>query len=221
MTSSVKAMVFDVYGTLFDVHSIQSACEKVYPEKGLEISREWRLKQLEYSFLRQIMGCYQPFSAVTRDALRYVLKELQLEGGREVEEELMNAYRSLHLYPEVKEVLKELSDKKLAVCSNGSRDMLLPLMQTCGLDSFFTHIVSVEDVEQFKPSPGTYAFMQEKLGLKKEEILFLSSNGWDIAGAKSYGFLTAWINRGNLPPEELQLAADFIYRDLRSLLDQQ
>ena len=219
MTQPIKALVFDVYGTLFDVHAVKAKADELYPEHGADISQVWRQKQLEYSFLRQLNGQYVPFSQVTRDALRYALLQLKLHVTEENIAALMEAYLELSHYEEVEAVLQEMRGKQLAVFSNGSHDMLDPLIEQSGLGSLFDHIISVDDIKQYKPTPAAYMHALNTLGLKREEVLFMSSNGWDITGAKSFGFRTAWINRSGLPVEELNLDPDSIYDDLNGLLE--
>ncbi|OIN66041.1 haloacid dehalogenase, type II [Exiguobacterium sp. KRL4] len=219
MTQSIKALVFDVYGTLFDVHSVKVKAEELYPKHGEAISQAWRQKQLEYSFLRQLNGQYVPFSQVTRDALRYALLQLKLHVTEEHITELMDVYLKLDHYPEVDTVLQQMRGKQLAVFSNGSHDMLDPLIKQSGLADRFDYIISVDDIKQYKPTPASYMHALNTLGLKREEVLFMSSNGWDITGAKSFGFRTAWINRSGLPVEELNLDPDSIYDDLNGLLE--
>ncbi|RFU61773.1 haloacid dehalogenase type II [Peribacillus glennii] len=219
MNSSVKAFMFDVYGTLFDVHSVKEKCDELYPGKGEEISFLWRQKQLEYAFLRQMMGRYDTFINITRDSLKYALNTFKLEYSKENEQSLMAAYKNLSYYPEVENVLTQLRHKKLAVFSNGSRDMLETLIHNSGLSSLFDEMISVDDVKQYKPTPASYGYALHILGLEREEVLFLSSNGWDIAGAKNFGFKTAWINRNNLPMEELSLEPDRVYPDINGIVE--
>lgn len=218
---TIQALVFDVYGTLFDVHSVKEQAETLYPDHGEAISKRWREKQLEYSFLRQLNGQYVPFSQVTQDALRYTLLELKLHVTEEQITTLMETYLTLDVYPEVSSVLETMADKRLVVFSNGSHDMLDPLIEQSGLADRFEHLVSVDDIKQYKPAPASYMHALNTLGLKREEILFMSSNGWDITGAKSFGFKTAWINRNGLPVEELNLDPDRIYDDLTGITEWQ
>lgn len=218
---TIQALVFDVYGTLFDVHSVKEQAEALYPDHGEAISKRWREKQLEYSFLRQLNGQYVPFSQVTQDALRYALLELKLHVTEEQITTLMETYLTLDVYPEVSSVLETMADKRLVVFSNGSHDMLDPLIEQSGLADRFEHLVSVDDIKQYKPAPASYMHALNTLGLKREEILFMSSNGWDITGAKSFGFKTAWINRNGLPVEELNLDPDRIYDDLTGITEWQ
>ncbi|XJZ28785.1 haloacid dehalogenase type II [Bacillota bacterium Lsc_1132] len=218
MNSSIKACVFDVYGTLFNVHSVKEKADELYPNKGAEISRLWRQKQLEYSFLRQLMGKYDTFWKITEDSLHYTLNSLKLEPSSEKINALMNSYLHLSPYPEVAEVLTQLKSKRLAVFSNGSHDMLDTLIQNSGLAHFFSEIISVDDRKQYKPTPASYHYVLDVLGLERSDILFMSSNGWDISGARAFGFQTAWINRNQLPEEELGVKPHRIHTDLHGIL---
>lgn len=218
MENSIKAFVFDVYGTLFDVTAIKNECEKLYPGYGEKISQTWRTKQVEYFMLRQLMGNYATLHSVTHQALKYTLNENGLQSSEKNEQLLLQAYLELPLYEEVAEVLAQLKDQNLVVFSNGSHDMLDPLIEHAGLTSSFSRIISIDEIKQFKPAPTAYEYASEELGIKKDEVLFMSSNGWDISGAKNFGFQTAWINRKNLPVEELELEPDYIFNDLNGLL---
>ena len=217
--NQVKAFVFDAYGTLFDVFSVTKKCEELYPKKGDQISQTWRKKQLEYSYLRQMMGNYQPFSQVTRDALRYAVEEVGAELTQENEEVLFEAYQQLSVYEEAPQMLKDLKAKgnTLAIFSNGSHDMLDPLVKQSPLAEYLDYVISADDIKQFKPTPASYTHALNFLKLSRENILFMSSNGWDISGAKNFGFNTAWINRNHLPVEQLNLHPDSIYADLSDL----
>ncbi|MDQ0430415.1 2-haloacid dehalogenase [Planomicrobium stackebrandtii] len=218
MDNSIKAFVFDVYGTLFDVTAIKKECEDLYPGCGEKISQTWRTKQVEYFMLRQLMGNYDTLYSITHQALKYTLKENGLQSSEQNEQLLLEAYLHLPLYMEVEAVLAQLEDKNLVVFSNGSHDMLDPLIENAGLTDLFSRIISIDEVKQFKPAPASYEYAWEKFGIEKHEVLFMSSNGWDISGAKNFGFQTAWINRKNLPKEELGLEPDYIFKDLNGLL---
>lgn len=218
MKSQIKAFVFDVYGTLFDVTAVKDECEKLYPGYGETISQTWRTKQVEYFMLRQLMGNYATLSSITHQALKYALKENELKSNEQNEQHLLEAYLHLPLYAEVENVLTELKDQKLVVFSNGSHDMLDPLIENAGLENLFSEVLSIDEIQQFKPTPASYQYAVEKLDLENHEVLFMSSNGWDISGAKNFGFQTAWINRKNLPIEELELEPDYIFSDLNGLL---
>ncbi|MGC9673443.1 haloacid dehalogenase type II [Staphylococcus haemolyticus] len=214
-----KAFVFDVYGTLFDVYSVADKCNQYFPEKGEQISKTWREKQLEYTNLRQIMGNYKNFYSITKDALHFAVRKYGEEINEKAENELLKEYLYLTPYSEVKEVLNQLKNKKLAVFSNGSHDMLDPLIEKSELEGEFDQIISVDEVKHFKPTIESYHYVSQILEVKPEEVLFISSNGWDISGAKNYGFQTAWINRQNLPTEELNLEPNIIYQDLSGILE--
>ncbi|MGE6412576.1 haloacid dehalogenase type II [Planococcus kocurii] len=218
MDSSIKAFVFDVYGTLFDVTAIKRECEELYPGYGEKISQTWRSKQVEYFMLRQLMGNYSTLYAITHDALKYALNENDLQPSKENEQKLLAAYLHLPLYSESKEILTQLKDKNLVVFSNGSHDMLDPLVKNAGLEELFDQVLSIDDVKEFKPTPASYQYALEQLGIESHEVLFMSSNGWDVSGAKSFGFQTAWINRKGMPVEELDLEPDYIFDDLTGLL---
>jgi 2-haloacid dehalogenase len=219
LARSVKAFVFDAYGTLFDVQSVQKACEECFPGKGEEMSRIWREKQLEYSFLRQLMGRYRTFLEVTTDALRYTCTKLGLSLDEKKEKMLMNGYLQLTPYQEVQQVLEEVKNKTLAIFSNGSRDMLEPLLHQHEFANTFHHVISVDDIKQYKPTPASYMLVLERLRMKREEVLFISSNTWDIVGAKSFGFHTAWINRKGEIMDELGVQPDCIYSDLTGIVE--
>jgi 2-haloacid dehalogenase len=215
--TKIKAMVFDVYGTLFDVHSVQEACEQHFPEKGQSISSVWRSKQLEYAFLRQLMGQYESFAQVTKDALHYSLEKHNCKYSDDIVQNLMQAYNQLQPYEETKGVLQHFQDRKLAVFSNGPHTMLEPLLQHAGLTEYFAAVVSVDEIKEYKPTTAAYTYVLKQLGVKRDEVLFLSSNGWDINGAANFGFHTAWINRNYLPEEKLGQELDKIYHDLNGL----
>jgi len=218
MDKPIKAFVFDVYGTLFDVTAIKNECEELYAGHGETISQTWRTKQVEYFMLRQLMGNYDTLYSITHQALKYALKENELKSTEQIEQQLLEAYLHLPLYEEVEKVLTELKDQKLVVFSNGSHDMLDPLIENAGLKDLFSEVLSIDEIKEFKPVPASYQYAVEKLKLENQEVLFMSSNGWDISGAKSFGFQTAWINRKNLPVEELGLEPDDIFSDLNGLL---
>ncbi|WCK56268.1 haloacid dehalogenase type II [Aneurinibacillus sp. Ricciae_BoGa-3] len=196
--SDVKTIIFDVYGTLFDVHSVIQKCEELYPGRGQQISELWRTKQLDYAFTRHIIGRYRPFDEITKNALQYVCEQLGVSLTGQNEQELLQAYLKLSPYEEVPQALKQLAGSyQLAVLSNGSPSMLLPLVEYHQLNPYFSQVITVDDVKQYKPSPAAYNYALEQLDCRREEVLFLSSNTWDITGAASFGFQTAWVNRKN------------------------
>ncbi len=215
----IKALVFDAYGTLYDVHSVKEACESVFPEKGEAISTVWRKKQLEYFFQRQVMGRYRPFDEVTRDALRYACKAEGTKLTKQNEDMLMEAYLELELFEEVRDVLGKLSDKQRVVFSNGSENMVGPLVSGSKIADDIDMVISADEIKQYKPAAAAYAHALDRLGIERDEVLFMSSNSWDIIGAASFGFHTAWINRGGVQPETLDIQPDRAYTDLNGILE--
>ena len=215
----IKAVVFDAYGTLYDVHSIVRKCEKIYPGKGYQISQVWRQKQLEYSWLRSLMDRYQDFWSLTGDALSYALDELTLQYSKGTIEDILNEYLYLDLYPEVVETLHAFRPWKLAILSNGSPKMLKELAVNTNLDKHIDAIISVDSLKTYKPKANVYNLAVENLGVNKNEILFVSSNGWDVAGSKSFGFTVGWINRLNKPVERLGIEPNYIVSNLAELAD--
>jgi 2-haloacid dehalogenase len=216
---NIKAFVFDAYGTLFDVHSVIEKCNELFPDKGEEISQVWRQKQLEYSFLRQLMGTYTTFFSITKDALHYACVQVGVDLSDEKEKVLLDAYLELTHYKEVESVLEELKSYQTAIFSNGSLDMLSPLVEQSSFRHLLDEVLTVDEVKQFKPTPMAYQLVLQKLGVKREEVLFMSSNPWDIAGATNFGFHTAWINRQDKVMDELGVKPHFVYKDLNGILE--
>jgi 2-haloacid dehalogenase len=210
-----EAFVFDAYGTLYDVHSVAARCESNWPGKGAQLSLLWRAKQLEYTWQRSLMQRYAPFSTVTRDALAYSCEVLELELSVAQVEGLIAEYLNLSLYPDVVRTLQALNTRK-AILSNGSPDMLLPLVQNSGLE--LDAVISVDELRIFKPAPQVYALAVEKLHLDHSKIGFVSSNCWDAMGAKSYGFQVYWINRARAPVDRLGFKPDRILASLNEIL---
>jgi len=209
----VEALVFDAYGTLYDVHSVVRRCETCFPGKGTALSQLWRAKQLEYTWQRSLMQRYAPFSQVTREALAYSCAALGLQLG-EHEQALMEEYLRLAPFPEVRPALARLAGKK-AILSNGSPDLLEPLVRNSRLH--FDAVLSVDELRIYKPAPQVYALGPRALSLPASELLFVSSNAWDVAGAKAFGYRVAWCNRQDAPAEELGLSADVIVTSLAEL----
>lgn len=211
---TVEALVFDAYGTLYDVHSVMRRCESCFPGKGGALSQLWRTKQLEYTWQRSLMQRYAPFSTVTREALRYSCAALGLPLG-DHERELMDEYLHLAPFPEVRGALERLPLKR-AILSNGSPDMLEPLVAQSGLE--LDALISVDAARVFKPAPAVYELAVRALGTAKENIGFVSSNCWDALGAKSFGFTVFWINRGGAPVDRLGFRPDRIVERLDEIL---
>lgn len=199
---TIEAVVFDAYGTLFDVQSVAAATEAAFPGHGTVITQIWRLKQLEYTWLRSLMGQYADFWAVTQDSLTYAVETLGLSATPERLADLSAAYDALALYPEAREALEALSPLRLAIFSNGSPAMLARLVAQSGIGALLETVISVDEIGAYKPDPRGYAHVEARLGLSREQILFVSSNGFDIAGAKAHGFRVARIAR--LPDEVLR-----------------
>jgi len=208
-----EAFVFDAYGTLYDVHSVVQRCETCWPGKGAALSQLWRAKQLEYTWQRSLMQRYVPFSTVTREALAYACEALKLELAAAQMDGLMAEYRRLAMYPDVDGTLEKIQGKK-AILSNGSPDMLVPLVENSGLK--LDAVISVDELKVFKPAPQVYELAARKLGTKK--IAFVSSNCWDALGAKSYGFSVYWINRGEAPVDRLGFKPDAVLKSLDEIL---
>jgi len=203
-----KAFVFDAYGTLFDVHSVIEAGRAVTADPQA-LSTLWRQKQLEYTWLRSLMGRYEDFWAVTEAALRFALRRLGIAAAEAQVQALMDAYLSLACFPEVKAALASLKGARLGILSNGSPRMLEAAVRSSGLTASLEHVLSVDAVKTYKPSPKVYDLGSRAFELAADEIMFVSSNAWDIAGAKAFGFRTCWCNRANAPMEELGLMADY------------
>lgn len=206
----IRAFVFDAYGTLFDVHSVVTACREVTADPEA-LSREWRAKQLEYTWLRALMGRYEDFWEVTRASLRFALNRLQVETSEAQVDRLMAAYLTLRPFPEVAETLKSLHPRyTLAILSNGSPRMLHAAVRSSDLQAYLQHILSVDVVKTYKPSPIVYDLAPRGLGLARDTIVFVSSNAFDVIGAKAFGFQVIWCNRAEAQLDELGFVPDAI-----------
>ena len=224
----IKAVVFDAYGTLFDVYSIQALAESLYPDKGADIAVKWRDKQIEYTRLitqsdpHNPSGSryFRPFWELTRLSLEYTLDRLKLDRASGQTDQLMQQYAHLTAFPENLKVLQEIKAMGLttAILSNGSMDMLLSAVNSAGMGDVLDHIISVDAVRLFKTSPESYALVQQSIPVRQEEVLFVSSNAWDALGATWFGFTTHWVNRQGLPFEALSPQPHFSGPDLRSVL---
>jgi 2-haloacid dehalogenase len=192
---TIKAVVFDAYGTLFDTQSVAAITDEAFPGYGEIITQIWRLKQLEYTWHRSLMRRYEDFSVITRDSLVYTLRTLGLSYNANMFERIMDKYVHLDLYPDARQALVDLKDYKRAILSNGSTDMLTTLVRNTGLDKILDATISVDSKRTFKPSPEVYSLVEACFGTAPSEVLFVSSNPWDAIGAKSVGFNTAWIER--------------------------
>ena len=203
-----RAVLFDAYGTLFDVYSVALAAEQLFPGRGDALSVLWRDKQIEYTHLVTGSGDgehYQPFWDLTRAGLRYACRRLRLDLTPAAEERLLNEYRALSPFPEVREVLQTLRARGITtgILSNGDPQMLGISVRSAGLDGLLDHVLSVDTVRKYKPHPAVYALGPEATGHAPRQIAFVSSNSWDALAATWYGYRTLWVNRAQLPFEEL------------------
>ena len=219
MTTDPHALVFDAYGTLFDVHSVTRLADSLFAGRGAPLSQAWRAKQLEYTWLRSLMGRYDDFSAVTADALDWALESLGVSARADDRTVLMAAYRTLGVFAEVRGALERLAARRtLAILSNGHPDMLDAVVDHNELRVFFgERVFSVHEAGVFKPDPRVYAIAAAGLELPAEAIGFVSSNGWDAAGARSFGFRAFWVNRGRAPVDRLGSPPDAVVDDLAGL----
>lgn len=215
----LKVLVFDAYGTLFDVHSIVSLCNQLFPEQGPALSQLWRAKQLEYTWLYSLMGRYQDFWAVTERALVYACNALGLDCQASSRARLMEAYLHLDAFPEVRPALEALSPYELAILSNGSPRMLQAVVESAGMAGMFPQIISADEVRVYKPSPRVYQLAIQKLGLDSPSVGFVSANCFDVAGAGAFGFWTCWVNRSRILMDELGVSPDATIASLTELVD--
>jgi 2-haloacid dehalogenase len=218
----VRACVFDAYGTLFDLASaVARQRSRLGDARADELSRIWRAKQLEYTWLRSLMGRHADFWRVTGDGLDHALDALGLAAEDGLRDTLMQAYLRLDAYPEVPAVLRRLREAGLpcAILSNGSPAMLDAGVESAGLAGLLGAVLSVESVGVFKPHPSVYRLAVDRLGVRPDEIAFQSSNAWDVHGAAAFGFRCVWVNRGGARPERLPGAALAELRDLGGLPD--
>jgi 2-haloacid dehalogenase len=214
----VSGLLFDAYGTLFDVHSVVEAGRAVTADP-LRLSALWRQKQLEYTWLRSLMGRYEDFWAVTESALAFACRQLGLGVDAAARQRLMEAYLTLDAFPEVPGVLARLRDRPSAILSNGAPRMLDAVVAHNGLGAHLRAVISVDAVRTFKPHPAVYALGAARLGLPREQVGFVSSNGWDVVGAKAFGFRVVWVNRQRAPLEELGVVPDLEVGDLAAFAD--
>lgn len=221
---AIKVCVFDAYGTLFDINAAARQCAT---EPGREnfarlwpvISAHWREKQLSYSWLLNILKEYSDFWVVTENALEYALESQGLASDNGLKERLLSLYKELETFSEVKAVLSKLNAMKVkcAILSNGSKPMLNSAVNSSGINDYIETFISADEVGVFKPDPKVYRLVLNHLPVIEDQVLFVSSNGWDIAGAGLFGFKTLWINRLRMPVDRLPFKPDFVSYDLRSV----
>jgi len=202
--TNIRACVFDVYGTLLDFNSAVANCREEIGPAADQLSELWRRKQLEYTWLRSLMGAHANFWQVTGEALDHSLAALEIKNST-LREKLMGLYRELAPYPEVSMTLKTIKEAglKTAVLSNGEPRMLTEGLEAAGIRNLLDEIFSIESVGIFKPHPSVYDHAANALNVSPHQIAFQSANGWDIAGAAAFGFTTTWINRAELAEERL------------------
>ena len=225
---TIRAVVFDAYGTLFDVYAIGALAEKLHPGQGVAIANLWRDKQIEYTRLITMSDPhstggskhYQSFWDITRASLRYTLARLKLHALDDNIEALMQQYAHLTAFPENIGVLQALKAHGIttAILSNGSSDMLVSAVTSAGMNDLLDHVISIETIRRFKTSPESYGLVQQIIPFEREEILFVSSNAWDALGATWFGFTTLWVNRQGLPYEAIGPRPTFTGADLREVL---
>jgi 2-haloacid dehalogenase len=215
-----KAVAFD-YFVIFNPNSVIPHAEKVYPGQGEAFVKAWRAKQFEYGFLRSITGKHEDFFKVTEDALVYTAQAMKLDLSDDNKKILLDAYLHLEPWPDAKEALGKLkaSGVRIITIANFSKHMLQSNADNAGIANFFDTLLSTETNGTYKPDPRAYQLGIDQLGLKKEEIVFAAFGGWDAYGAKSFGYPTYWVNRFNLPQEELGVAADRTSNDIAGLVD--
>lgn len=217
--SSRRCYVFDAYGTLFDVHSAARRFAGEIGPQAARLSEVWRNKQLEYTWIYSRLERSHTFADVTAAGLDYAMHVTGVADQDGLRERLLASYLKLAAYPEVWRVLTALYERsaRLAILSNGDPGMLAEVIDYAGLDGFFEQTLSVEATGLFKPAPKVYKLATDALGVTPDAITFISANRWDIAGAKAFGFKTVWVNRGGLPGEYADLAADVTLPDLATL----
>jgi 2-haloacid dehalogenase len=221
MAAAPTAVLFDAYGTLFDVYSVGLLAEQLYPGHGDKLAQLWRDKQIEYTRLLSMSGRYQPFWQVTQAGLRFAAQKLALPLDQGNEDRLMNQYRHLSAFPENREVLDALKARGVpaGVLSNGDPEMLTVAVKSAGFADLLDPVLSVHETRRYKTDPATYALGPAALGLDAKHILFVSSNGWDAIGATWYGYTTLWVNRAGAPLEQLGTSPTRTGRSLRDVLD--
>lgn len=207
---TIEAFVFDAYGTLYDVHSVSQTTSQEFPDHGDLVTQVWRLKQLEYTWLRSQMQAYRNFWEVSEESLVYTLKAIGLPTDKDIIDRIMDKYLHLDPYPDCLKALDSLSGVPLAILSNGNQEILDVLVKNTGLDSRLDAVISVDQLRKFKPHPTAYELVEKTLGVKPENVMFVSSNSFDATAAKNFGFQVAWIER--VTPEAM--AAEIASKDV-------
>jgi 2-haloacid dehalogenase len=222
----IKAVVFDAYGTLYDVESVSAVADHVFPGCGEIIAAVWRQKQLEYTWLRTLMGRYQDLSIITRDSLAFTLRCLGLKYNPVDFQRIIDKYHRLELYADAKDTLAALKDRTLAILTNGSAEMINDLVRNTGLASMLNAVISIDSTKTFKPGRAAYELIEANLRMPPADVLFVSSNPFDACGAKSFGFRVAWVE--HVTPAALakelsdkrRIAASTVVKMLRTQMDE-
>jgi len=216
---NIKAIIFDAYGTLFDVNSAAEKCKDKIGDKWEDFAKYWRTTQLEYTWLRSLMNRHKDFWQITEDSLDKSMKTFKIESS--MKNELLDLYRILSTFPEVTEVLKNLKEKnyKLAILSNGTPTLLNELVKSNNLNNFFNDIFSIEEVGTYKPDSKVYELPVKKYQIKKNEIAFLSANTWDVSGSGNFGYYAIWVNRNNNIFDKLDYSPKKELKNLKELVD--
>ena len=215
---NVKACVFDAYGTLFDVNSAAAKCKEKLGIKWEGFSNAWRTTQLEYTWLRSLMKKHKDFWKITEDSLDHTMETFKIKKG--MRNELLNLYKELSPYPEVKECLESLKNKKIkiAILSNGTPDLLRGLVESNNIQNYFDDIMSIESVGVYKPDSRVYEMPIKKYDCEPKNICFMSSNTWDVSGGGVFGYNSIWVNRSNKVFDKLSYKPKFVINDLNELL---
>ena len=216
---NIKAIIFDAYGTLFDVNSAAEKCKDKIGAKWEGFANFWRTTQLEYTWLRSLMGRHKDFWQITEDSLDKSMKTFDIDSS--MKSELLNLYKVLSPFKEVPETLKKLKEKnfKLAILSNGTPSLLKELVESNNLDNLFDDLFSIEEVGIYKPDSKVYELPIKKYKIKSNEIVFLSANTWDVSGGGNYGYNSIWVNRNNNIFDNLDFVPKYQIKTLRDLLD--
>ena len=217
--NNIKAIIFDAYGTLFDVNSAAEKCKNKIGKKWEDFANHWRTTQLEYTWLRSLMNRHKDFWQVTEDSLKKSMEAYKIDTS--MKNELLNLYKVLSPFEEVLETLKSLKEQgyKLAILSNGTPNLLNDLVKTNNLENFFDDIFSIEEVGVYKPDTRVYDIPIKKYGIKKNEVIFLSSNTWDVSGGGNYGYQSIWVNRNRDVFDYLDFKPKNQINSLKGLLD--
>jgi 2-haloacid dehalogenase len=215
------AVLFDAYGTLFDVYSVALLAEQLFPGQGDALAQVWRDRQIDYTRLTSMSGRYRPFWDLTRAGLRFAAARLRLDLTREAEDRLMNQYRHLSSFPENHDVLQALKARgvRAGILSNGDPQMLQVAIKSAGFAELVDPVLSADAVQRYKTDPAVYTLGTQALGLPARRILFVSSNGWDAIGATWFGYTTLWVNRAGAPLEALDTVPTRVGASLREVLD--